>query len=377
MGAVLESNHPEHDPRPPRPGGWRVGDVVRVAEDQRLTTLGDGVVLDVQDVDGWVDSVLVRFEHGPAVGVWYSVGTLERLRDLEGRPLTPTGRYAATRATTKEEPEERPASAPPPLTADPTPSQGPAAPSDPSAAASARRRASRPQALVRPRRTPATPSRPKPPNGSKTPSPSHRWQSGDRVRLRRGRVLASEPATGVVQALQTSRGRPTTDSVGWLVIRLDDGEVVTRWHEAVERLASQPVRDTPPMTGARVRCSFGPGRVGRVVADPPRFPSGTLWPLGWLEVELPNGRRERIHALHLAPAELALGVRARVIDGRGLPGEPRTGVVVALQDNRSRPANAEAIRWVTLELDGRGALHRCWHEYVERPSLGGSGPGRR
>lgn len=125
--------------------------------------------------------------------------------------------------------------------------------------------------------------------------------------------------------------------------------------------------------GERVDCAFVPGACGVVVEDRPLFPDGSSWARGWLTVEWGDKRRKRVHALHLrranvgsAGSELGLGQRAEAENGHGLVGEPRTGVVVALEDNLSRPVAGEAVRWVTLRLDGRGALHRCWHEFVIR-----------
>ena len=80
-------------PPPTKPtrarGTWRVGDVVVVTEALRETNLGEGAVLDVglDRHTSQVKEVLVRFDHGPKVGVWYGVGTVTQLRDIFGKPI--------------------------------------------------------------------------------------------------------------------------------------------------------------------------------------------------------------------------------------------------------------------------------------------------
>jgi hypothetical protein len=72
-------------------GEWRVGDVVCVAPGCKVTHLGEGPIIDVrtgprpQDVA----EALVRFEHGPESGVWYSVRNLKQIRDIFGNPIDP------------------------------------------------------------------------------------------------------------------------------------------------------------------------------------------------------------------------------------------------------------------------------------------------
>ena len=67
---------------------WRVGDVVKVRAQVERTSLGEGAVLDLQtDAAGHAHAALVRFQRGPQVGVWYALGTLTRLRNLEGVSL--------------------------------------------------------------------------------------------------------------------------------------------------------------------------------------------------------------------------------------------------------------------------------------------------
>jgi len=63
---------------------WRVGDVVVVRECLRVTNLGEGRIIDIETYDGTNSpkSALVRFEHGTAAGIWYSVGTLQKLGDV-------------------------------------------------------------------------------------------------------------------------------------------------------------------------------------------------------------------------------------------------------------------------------------------------------
>lgn len=70
-------------------GDWRVGDVVRVRDP--VTSLGRGQIVDVRTLPGetHVVEALVRFQNGPAGGVWYSVGNLTKLQDIYGRPLDP------------------------------------------------------------------------------------------------------------------------------------------------------------------------------------------------------------------------------------------------------------------------------------------------
>lgn len=96
---------------PQRPDGWRVGDVVVVRPDHEVTNLGEGVVVDVLlGTERYVKQVLVRFDNGPATGVWYGTPMLTPVRDLEGRSLTPGGEYAVpTRASkaAKEAPPPR------------------------------------------------------------------------------------------------------------------------------------------------------------------------------------------------------------------------------------------------------------------------------
>lgn len=79
---------------------WRVGDVVIVTPEQALTDLGEGPVIDVKEEDdGRVRALLVRFERGPREGVWYSPGTLRRLRNLEGEPYEERGGASPSPAT--------------------------------------------------------------------------------------------------------------------------------------------------------------------------------------------------------------------------------------------------------------------------------------
>ena len=67
---------------------WRVGDVVKVRAQVERTSLGEGVVLELEtDAAGHALAALVRFQRGPQVGVWYALGTLSRLRNLEGVSL--------------------------------------------------------------------------------------------------------------------------------------------------------------------------------------------------------------------------------------------------------------------------------------------------
>lgn len=65
-----------------------MGDVVTVDPRVEVTDLGEGVVLDFQcDAQRHPLAARVRFERGPHAGVWYALGTLRRLRDLEGRAI--------------------------------------------------------------------------------------------------------------------------------------------------------------------------------------------------------------------------------------------------------------------------------------------------
>lgn len=286
------------DRRPARPSGWRVGDVVRVTEGQRVTNLGEGVVLDTQLEKGWVTSVLVRFENGPASGVWYSVGTLQRLRDLEGRALTSAGTYENSWPTIGAS-EER----------------------SPIQDAQGRTRLSAERvcpSLGVGRSSTCPPTRGSTPPSQTSPAryPADKWRVGLRVRLHGGRVLPSNCATGTVIALQSNRGCPTTDQVRWLVIQLADRAVVTRWHESVEVLRAEPKGTSRPLLGDRVRCSFVLGQDGVVVADPPRFTDGSPWARGWLTVEWSDGRRGQIHVQHLTPVEFAVGERAHLVEAR-------------------------------------------------------------
>ena len=54
-----------------------------------VTQLGEGVVVDLEFVRGTdvVKAALVRFEHGPADGVWYSINTLKPFEDLLGSKI--------------------------------------------------------------------------------------------------------------------------------------------------------------------------------------------------------------------------------------------------------------------------------------------------
>ena len=76
--------------KPPPPlTSFRAGDVVVVSEYLRKTNLGEGHIIDI-DVDRETNiptSALVRFEHGPSRGVWYSLGSLTRLRDFRGNAV--------------------------------------------------------------------------------------------------------------------------------------------------------------------------------------------------------------------------------------------------------------------------------------------------
>lgn len=65
---------------------WRVGDLVVVNPERAVTTLGEGRILDIETLPGtrYPSSALVRFEHGPVKGVWYSVSNLKWIGDLSG-----------------------------------------------------------------------------------------------------------------------------------------------------------------------------------------------------------------------------------------------------------------------------------------------------
>ena len=54
-----------------------------------MTNLGQGVVLDIEldRKSGYPSAVRVRFEQGSRRGVWYSVATLTRVRDIFGAPI--------------------------------------------------------------------------------------------------------------------------------------------------------------------------------------------------------------------------------------------------------------------------------------------------
>jgi hypothetical protein len=83
----LESLPPIQHCAPPRP--WHMGDVVVVRERQRVTSLGEGTVVEIE-VDrqsGYPNAVRVQFEEGPARGTWYSVALLTRVRDIYGQPI--------------------------------------------------------------------------------------------------------------------------------------------------------------------------------------------------------------------------------------------------------------------------------------------------
>jgi len=72
-----------------RVGEWCVGDVVLVKEHGVVTNLGEGHIIDIraQPNTNVAIAALVRFEHGPADGVWYTVSNLRQVRDIDGVPI--------------------------------------------------------------------------------------------------------------------------------------------------------------------------------------------------------------------------------------------------------------------------------------------------